>query len=188
MSRDAGVAARFADFTSSASDFFLYPLPDVLNCQGTVTALEFCYVIRNFVFGTSTNILTFYTLEQAGSAFTITNIIDVSSVPTAQICTEVSSISRTYCCDTMQLSSNDQFTLPAADFAFGFDVKTDINTVDLLAYRSASTLRESHFFFDPAANSVPQTLCRSLLVAASPPQEIHQQIEHSDCSTWSFVS
>ncbi len=126
-----------------------------------MTALQFCYVFRSLELGTSrVDILRFYTLEQGvnTSTFRITGIVDVSSLPTSEICTGVQEVGLSYCCDTQKLDASDFFPLPAQNFAFGFDVTANTRVADLLSFGSSSSLRVDHFNFDPLITPVPQTV------------------------------
>ena len=118
-------------FLWSLSDVaYIYPVPPTLNCSGTVSAVQFCYVLSG-VLGTEREIFTLLTLGQSGLNFVVSSVIPVSSTPTEQICTSALFLGQ-FCCDVMLLNSMDQFDLPAANFAFGI-----ISEGSLLAFNTA---------------------------------------------------
>lgn len=127
-------------FTSSTNDLSIYPLPSALNCEGTVSALRYCYRLSNSdQFGNELTIFTLLTLEQNGTVFTVTNVIAVPSTPSGQICTGIPFSSAQRCCDTLPLDMVDQFHLPTSNFAFG------LLLLDISLYRfSTFSVRVSH--------------------------------------------
>ena len=70
---------------SPFSDVYIFPLPFPLNCSGTVSALQYCYIGSNL--GTQQSVFTLLFLQQSGSNFTVTKRLPVSSTPTNMICT-----------------------------------------------------------------------------------------------------
>ena len=116
---------------SSEGTTHIYPVPSTLNCSGTVTAVEYCYRIRDSQLGTEQLVFTLLTLQQSGLEFTITDVIPISSTPMSDICTE-SIFSIQYCCDILSLGMMDSFLLPAENFAFGVQISSSVN---LLGYR-----------------------------------------------------
>ena len=95
---------------TSGLQMYIYAIPPdpPLNCSGTVSGFGYCYRQR----GNSTSAFTLLTMQQAGTSFTITNSIKVRTTQRSQCIGE-------YCCDSFQLRTEDLFTLPMADFAFG---------------------------------------------------------------------
>jgi hypothetical protein len=94
----------------------IFPLPPTLNCGGTVSAVRYCYVSDQL--GSEELVFTLLTLEHSGQNFTIRNVINVTSTPTEDICTAEQSGTYQFCCDTSQLAAENQFHLPAPNFAF----------------------------------------------------------------------
>ena len=101
----------------------IFSIPSTLNCTGTVSAINHCYVgTRNDVaYGTDYLVFTLLILKQTGLNFTLTDIIDVRSTPMDQKCMDATLLRGTlrFCCDSMPLGALDQFTLPSQNFAFG---------------------------------------------------------------------
>ena len=105
--------------TSVTGTGHIYPIPSTLNCNGIVTAIQYCYGVLDEKLDTDVFIFTFLTLEQNGLNFTVTDMLDVPSTPTSEMCTRMpglASINFNYCCDTL---STSQFPLPVEQFAFG---------------------------------------------------------------------
>ena len=118
--------AGIGDLMSNSIDFDVYLIPPTLNCNGTVSAVEFCYfggTEFGVILGTNTSVLDLFTLEQNGTTFRITNEINIYSTPTREICTDRFfddfSLTIRYCCDKFTLNFADQFHLPALNFALG---------------------------------------------------------------------
>ena len=95
---------------SSATTIYIYPIPSVLNCNGMVSAIDYCY--RTEETGQQL-VFTLLTLVQNGLNFTITDVIEVRETLTRY--------SRLLGCDITSSSLNmmDYFQLPANNFAFG---------------------------------------------------------------------
>ena len=122
-----------ADFVARFSDGLMvdvFPIPPMLNCSGTVSAVEYCYgsllrpgSSRNTRYGTRYLAFTLLILEQDGLNFMITDLIDIHSTPTVQICSDrtfsFTTTTSRYCCDRFALDNVNQFHLPASKFAFG---------------------------------------------------------------------
>ena len=122
---------------SSSSNIYVYPIPSTLNCNGTVTALRYCYNANNFQLGTEQLVFTLLTLEESGPSFTISDVISVRSTPTSQICTGTFLVfTGQYCCDLWTLDVVKQFPLPTMDFAFGVAAS---DSVTLLSFSSFSS-------------------------------------------------
>ncbi len=118
---DADVANISQDVEVFDDGVDIYPVPSTLNCSGTVSAVEYCYagLREDLTYETNHPVFTLLILEQTGLTFTITDMVDVYSMPTTQKCTDslpVDNSSYRICCDSFVL---DQFPLPAPDFAFG---------------------------------------------------------------------
>ena len=137
----------------------VYPIPPTLNCNGIVTAIEFCYAVQDSQLNTDVIIFTFLTLQQNGLNFTVTDIFVVASTPTSEMCTPVPGPQTlNYCCDTLSLdlTSLAQFPLPMEQFAFGI-----VPTFQLLRYNPAfppgSSLQAEQFtFMEADADNMPR--------------------------------
>ena len=125
---------------SSSSNIYVYPIPSTLNCNGTVTALRYCYNANIFQLGTEQLVFTLLTLEESGPSFTISDVISVRSTPTLQICTGILFIIT--CCDLWTLDVVKQFPLPTMDFAFGVAAS---DSVTLLSFSSFSQYRVEQY-------------------------------------------
>ena len=119
-------------------DILIYPLPPTLNCRGTVTKVLYKYGISNSLLGTDHLIFTILTLKQNGLSLTVTDVIPIHSTPTNQKCIRAPKFS--FCLDIMPFGPENQFHLPASNFAFGI-IPTDIS---LLAYRPIVPIRVGH--------------------------------------------
>ena len=119
--------------TKSDSNVNIFPLPSMLNCSGTVSAVKYNYAgyMGDITLGTDYHLFTLLTLKQNGTSFVITNAIDVHTTPSLLKCTDrhVGLLVGTFrfCSDTLYLDSNDHFSLPASNFAFGIVPKSSIN-------------------------------------------------------------
>ena len=97
---------------------YVYPIPTNLGCTGTVTAVEFCYGIRNRYTNPSQvpaegfMVFTLSTWSPSGSSFTVKDSIQVYSDPGSITCDKTGGDGR-LCCDTIPLESADLFQLPA---------------------------------------------------------------------------
>ena len=111
---DGFIAANPFNFTLPEVQMYIYPLPASLNCNGTVSAVEYCYAY----FNTSTRreeellVFTLLTLEWNERNIRITDSIGIRSTPDQIKCTDF------FCCDATRLNLMDQFHLPARNFAF----------------------------------------------------------------------
>ena len=120
--------------TSEADVVHVFPVPSTLNCSGMVSEVGYCYRPSRI---TANTVLTLLILDQSGSTFNITKAIAIRRDTSSEIC-EFSNI----CCDAIVLDSDDLFSLPASNFAFG------IITESLLAPRSSSDLFQvEHYRF-----------------------------------------
>ena len=119
--------------TNDVTDVF--PIPPTLNCSGTVSAIDYCYIGRedSLIYGMRYLIFTLVTLEQENLTFTITDVIPVHSTPTAQKC--IMQTNDLYCCDSLQLNTTHQFNLPVPNFAFGM-IRSTSQEIRQLRYRN----------------------------------------------------
>ena len=112
---------------------YVYPVSSAqVNCNGTVTALTFCFSIDfdNYtrLLGTQQTILTFSTMEQISNTedWQIINRIEVHSTILDTICicsTMFDAICISMqCCDTMLLNPIHYFTFPSPNFAYSVTV------------------------------------------------------------------
>ncbi len=85
-----------------------------LNCSGTVTAVEFCYV-RTSVSRRNVFDLLILTRQDSNS-IRVTKSIPISFHPSSNQC---DSSNPPECCDTMTLSDQDQFNIAASNFLIG---------------------------------------------------------------------
>ena len=122
---------------------YVFPIPELLNCRGTASAIRYCYRVYTHTEGEYPKAIEFSLLamEQiAEHSFRTDRVIAIYSAPTSQLCTEhfVPSVAETYyryCCDSMSLNTIDTFRLPASNFAFG--IVYDSNTA--LVFLTSST-------------------------------------------------
>ena len=130
------------DIVNMSEDFLadfavrIFPVPSTLDCGGTVVSVEHCYARREdqVVFGAASLVSRLLILEQNDFDFSITDVIEVHSTPTAEKCTFfVNSVGIEFqvCCDTMPLNPTHQFLLPALNFSFGIVPVGNIFTVRL---------------------------------------------------------
>jgi hypothetical protein len=104
---------------SLSSEISIYPLPSMLNCNGTVIGVKFSYWIPFQWLGRRQLIFTLLTLKQNGSNLNITDIIPVYSTPRHEMCPKILIFWGVICFDYVPLSLAHQFYLPAESFAFG---------------------------------------------------------------------
>ena len=105
---------------SEGSEFYIFEIPPALNCNGTVSALQYCY-LGNINFGREQLVFTLLLLKQDRLNFTVTDTIAAISTPSSQICTRrnIFLFTLQYCCDTLLLGEEQKFSLPTSNFAFG---------------------------------------------------------------------
>lgn len=123
---------------SKDSSLVIYPVPPVLNCNGTISALDFCYRERNVSsFNTEAHVFTLLILNKDSSSFTVTNRIAVRSTASNNSCAihQFSQVEVQYCCDRFSLDTQDWFDLPGPNFAFGIITET---TRALVVYETRS--------------------------------------------------
>ena len=111
-------------FTSNESVYIIFRLPPELNCSGTVTAVQFCYIGGALSSGRERQIFRLLILQESNSTFTVTNRVLARSTQSEQIC--MLRVFPTaglflYCCDVLKLDLSDYFELPAPGFAFGVE-------------------------------------------------------------------
>jgi hypothetical protein len=127
---------------SLRSEISIYPLPSVLNCNGTVIGVNFSYWIPFQWLRTKQLIFTLLTLKQNGSYLNITDIIPIYSTPMLKMCPLVLSKHfrpwRVICFDYVPLNLTEQFYLPARSFAFG------IHDIWLLQFHPQLNARVEH--------------------------------------------
>jgi hypothetical protein len=123
-----------------ASDLTIYPLPDNLDCGGTVLAVDFCHSENDVnLFDIEAQVFTLLILSRNGSSFTVNNTFAINSISSPDTCGTYEymypypDITIQYCCDRFWLDSQDWFTLPASNFAFGVTTYPSTSR-NLLAY------------------------------------------------------
>lgn len=99
--------SQSTSFPSSSPNLYIYELPSMLNCSGTVSAVRYC-----FRESSNTEIFSLLILEVTEVGYSISNTINVSST----VCTRARINFR--CCDILMLTPLDQFHI-SAHFAFG---------------------------------------------------------------------
>ena len=99
---------------SDTSLTYFFPIPPTLNCSGTVSAVQFCYLdnIPRF----SNIVFTLLTLERNDLDFEVISQTTIRSSPSPGLCTTPFLSIFTYCCDTVSLGN---FDIPAPNFTFG---------------------------------------------------------------------
>ena len=143
---------------SDTTVVYIFPLPSTLNCNGTVSAMQYCY-IDWLNLGTEQLIFTLLILEQNGLTFTINDVAMVTSMQRRRICTRRFDIENffqsgtyEYCCDTLLLDMH-QFALPVQNFAFG------IIPVSILGYHPSITANNrflvEHYRFSTSVIGTP---------------------------------
>lgn len=114
--------------------YYVYPLPSTLNCNGTVSAVRFCWrKSAHITTSTEEPVFRLLMLNQTGQFFNIAHIIPVHSRPTDQMCTCRSNKYVDYRCCNCSINITDQFHLPAPNFAFGI---IPSSSVTLFAFTS----------------------------------------------------
>ena len=88
----------------------------MLNCNGTVSEIRYCYFSDNPP-ASKVEIFTLLTLERAGMVFNVDSSVTVFNSSSAENCTMATE--GYYCCESLELVSENQFRLPALNFAFG---------------------------------------------------------------------
>ena len=123
----------------------LYPVPEDLNCSGIVSAVNYCYYDVFSEFEELQPLFTLLLLEQNRRNFRVTHRFEISSTPTAAICTEPdSSFGSRFCCD---VSNIDGFYLPAPNFAFGI-LTHSISLLDFKIADFPQFLAEHYSYLD----------------------------------------
>ncbi len=109
----------------------------ILNCNGTVTAVEFCYTTTSTINSRGQRkVFTLLILNQSnGQYYNVTKSIPVFSYK----------CNASRCCELMTLQDQDQFNLTKSDFYIGLSSESDHNLNGLhssvyLAYRVKSYL------------------------------------------------
>jgi hypothetical protein len=141
-------------------ELLVFPLPSTLNCGGTVSAVRYCYSSFDFELGSEKLIFTLLTLEQNGQNFIIRNVINATSTPTVDICTEQDmDFEQRYCCDTLQLDAANKFNLPTPNFAFGIIGRADqLGLGDLFTFDNNSPYEVEHYRPSSADVAVGNTI------------------------------
>jgi hypothetical protein len=111
-----------------------------------VSAVEYHYNSYGFDLWNEKLIFTLLTLEQNGRNFTIRNVINVTSTPTADICNALDVNLEHVCRDTLQLDAVNNFDLPTPNFAFGIIARSgEFGLGDLLTYDIDSPYAVEHY-------------------------------------------
>jgi hypothetical protein len=142
--------SRFSLVSTFSNELLIFPLPPTLNCNGTVTAVRHCYNSLGIELGSEKLVFTLLTLEQNnGQNFTIRNMINVTSTPTADICIMADMFNlQHYCCDNLQLDTADMFDLPTSNFAFGI---LQSGSGDLLTYFGTNSFQYAVEHYRPGS-------------------------------------
>lgn len=148
-----------AFFPSDPDVVYIFPLPATLNCRGEVSAIRFCYSTEDNFFDEEHVVFMLLTLRQDGRIFFITRAITVRSTPRDQICTSSTFGTTEFCCDTMRLSDQDHFSLPAANFSFG--ITRSSRSVELLSYLGQSNPEFLVEHYRPPISRVGNTYTKS---------------------------
>lgn len=136
----AAVANGGSIIASNPNIVYVFPVPEILNCRGTVSAIRYCYRVSRSYFETGLHCWPWNTQHSTASGAVVC-MISVYSTPTSQICTEkiIQVIFRVkyylYCCDSMSLNMMDKFHLPASNFAFGI---VHASSASLLTFSTSS--------------------------------------------------
>lgn len=140
-------------YISDENVVYIFPVPSMLDCGGTVVGLRYCYAHfddETFEFDDELlDIFTLLILEQGiGPRFKVIDTYTVRSTPNPQICTQRlfgEDFFVRYCCETSQL---DKFRLPDNNFAFGM-----AEAMPLLRYVFNEDFLVEHYRF--RANLLP---------------------------------
>ena len=156
------VASNFGNLEPSESDRVdVYRIPSTLNCNGTVSSLDYCYgglIQSNSMinYGTEYHLFTLLIFEQNGLTFRITDLLDVFSTPTRQICTDrlLSQFEQhfRFCCSTLQHEAI--FSLPAANFAFGILPRSLVSQIRYIV-RQLPQFRVERYSFSTSLLGTP---------------------------------
>ena len=130
----AEVGVRF--YISEPGVVYIFPVPAMLNCSGTVVKARYCYAFFNDdieeELTEERQIFTLLILEQNDTEhFKVIATYDVSSTPRNCVRKSFNRLNVQYCCDNLILDLNDQFHIPKPNFAFGMvDAKPLLNFKD----------------------------------------------------------
>ncbi len=126
---DLGGTASVLGYTweqSADGVTYIYDVDEsTLNCSGTVTAVEFCYVTTS---ATRRNVFDLLILtRQDSNSIRVTKSIPISFQPSLAQCDSSDS---SECCYTITLPELDQFNLPTSNFLIGM---VNVETPNLAA-------------------------------------------------------
>ena len=123
----------------------IYPInTNEVNCTGLATALEFCYTTDlPLEIRSPRQAFQFFTLTRASeTVFGVTRSIQVTATPTSARC-DGNSVRRR-CCEIMDFSLQDQFSINSSNLAIGFGPNQDSHimpqTLSSLKYSVSSRI------------------------------------------------
>ena len=130
--------------TTNSGLLYIFPVPSMLNCSGTVTHITHCYEASFGDLENDQRVFNLVTLEREENQFTITRRIRVRSTARNDICTASSlpaPFTQYTCCDTFPLDKSEQFTIPALNFALGVAPNSSLT---LLSYDPTISANERY--------------------------------------------
>ena len=135
---------------------FVFTTPPEATCNGTVLALEFCYLAFDGEIDRRRDFFNFASLTRNGLQFTVIDFdpFEINTNAEAAICSFLvdDGDDRQYiCCETQTLPADEQFQIPSSDYAFGVVVLGDTDESLLLTFSGAVN---THFQF-PYFQGIP---------------------------------
>ena len=115
---------------------YIYTVPPQHNCDGSVIAIEYCYIAKERHLGRERDVFDLFFLSMDEDHFIIDWSVPILSIPTSSKCQRASpSATSLTCCDTTSLSSDKAFQLPLMSFTFGITVAL----MDVLFFADSAT-------------------------------------------------
>ena len=137
---------------------FVFTTPPEATCNGTVLAVEFCYLTFDGEIDREIEVFRFASVEIDDLECTAIdfNPFRISTSEQTAICSVLVENDQHICCDTYTLPDNDQFQIPSSEFMSGFGVVTrrNENQIRPLTFSGVNTeFRFPHLRGVPADNN-----------------------------------
>ncbi len=147
---DLGGAATVMGYTweqTAPGVTYVYEADEsILNCSGTVTAVEFCFVNSSADDRNLFDLLLLIRLDS--NSIQVTKSIPISFHPPSVQCDS------SKCCDVMTLTEQDQFNLPTSNFLIGMVIISSLVAPFHNVYPRFETTSYQLSVGRPTANSV----------------------------------
>ena len=127
---------------------YIFTVPPVSDCNGTIVAIEYCFKARRFSIGDSEKIFTLLSLvHQRNRSFTVIQSTNIRASPLEKTCTAIPGQEDFFCCERTQNRIEHQFN--SANYAFAVELRRKSRQLQLLKFADSANTYNTDQYQEP---------------------------------------